>query len=158
MWNCIISDSRRVLPMTDPAIPQYILRFGGYVSGNRGAATAILYRDHVAIRVEYMWVDIAESPIEVEFRALILGMERMLGIGITSIKVESSESTVIDYMEIGGKLSSNIPATSVRRLYRKARALAKQFEEIEYDTITKEANARAIHISRKVVEDFYKHR
>jgi len=147
--------SRRIFPfsessdeMKEPSEPQYLIRFGGYMGEKgRAAASMVLYKDTHAIRSEYTWVDVVDSPVEIHFYGLILGMERLSAMGVTHIKVEGSETAVIDYMEIGGETRSE----SIRQLYRRAKSLERQFESVEYDTITKETNHRAIWICKKVV-------
>jgi ribonuclease HI len=131
---------------------EYVLRFGGYLEPNgNGAAAATIYKNRNAIRTEYMMVNAKVDPVEVPYHGLILGLNRLVLMKITDVKIEGNDYQVIENMEAG--LRGHIKP--VMRLHTYAESVAKQIPRIEYELINAHDNARVILICRHAVEKEY---
>jgi len=156
-WIGCASNSR-IFPFSDDEEqkeepqPEYMIRFGGYMESNgKAAAAAIIYKNRIAIRTEYMMVTAKVDPIEVGYHGLILGLNRLGSMNVDELFIESNEYQVIEHMENG--LRGHVK--QVMRLHEYAESILKKFNRVEYELINAETNRRVIAICKHAVETEY---
>lgn len=128
---------------------EYVVRVGGYMDPDGTAASAAtIYKNRIAVRAEYMMLNVKTDPIEVGYHGLVLGLNLLISMKIREVKIEVNDNQLIENMENGLRGHTK----PVMRLHAYAESCAKKVGKIEYDLIPQDANKHIISICRRAVE------
>ena len=130
---------------------EYIMKFNGITKYKKNhynsVASAIIYQNGNLIMSEYKYINIKEDLIEAEYYGLILGLELAKNMKIKKLKVESSNSFIVEHMEDNFSLQEK----NIMKLYKKAKKLENNFDSIVYDIIRKSDNSKTYDICYKII-------
>lgn len=130
---------------------EYLLQFDGCSKGNPGlsGAGAVIYYMGEEIWSNSFYVGEKETNNYAEYTGLIKGLEYAIHSKIQKINIEGDSLLVINHMKDIYKCKSN----NLLPLYKKAKELSNQFENIQYKHVLRNKNKRADRLSNIAIEN-----
>ena len=124
---------------------QFVMNFDGCSKGNPGiaGAGAVIYENGVEIWSDSLFVGEKITNNHAEYAGLILGLQKAIELNITTLLVKGDSQLVINHMN--GTYKCKSPNLSL--LYKKAKELETQFDNIYYQHILRNFNQRADKLS-----------
>jgi ribonuclease HI len=125
----------------------YIMYFDGCSKGNPGlsGAGAVIYYNNEEIWSQSFFVGKNATNNHAEYAGLILGLQQAVEMDIKRLLVKGDSQLVINHMKGTYKCSS----TNLIDLYKKAKELESNFDEICYEHILRNFNKRADQLSNE---------
>jgi len=140
-------------------IPEYIeennytLNFSSYKNNDIKEITvclATLYKNDLAIRTEYKFIETTDSFIEGDLNGLFLGIKLAIKLKITNIIVKTSNISIIN--NINNK--SEIKKYKILKLLKDIKNLKKTFSSIKYELISIEENSKVHNMSKDLLLNY----
>ena len=127
--------------MNDNNPDSYTLFFDGCSKGNPGkaGAGAVIYRNQIEIYSQSSFVGNKTTNNVAEYSALIMGLEKAVGLNINRIHVKGDSMLAIK--QLRGEFKVNSP--SITPLFQRAKQLEKQISKVTYEHVYREYNKRA---------------
>jgi len=128
-----------------------VLFFDGCSKGNPGlaGAGAVIYTNSEEVWSGSSFVGKHATNNEAEYAGLILGLEKALDMNIKTLFVEGDSQLVINQMT--GKYKCNSP--NLIPLFKSAKKLEENFENIKYEHILRNFNHRADELANIAIND-----
>ena len=151
MLRKTITKSPKIINIIDPFL--HIMYFDGCSKGNPGlaGAGAVIYTNNEEIWSGSYFVGTQSTNNEAEYAGLILGLKKACELNIKNIFVKGDSQLVINQMT--GKYSCNSP--NLIPLFKSAKKLEENFENIEYKHVLRNFNHRADELSNIAINDLF---
>ena len=127
----------------------HLLYFDGASKGNPGKAgsAAVLYEDKKEVAVSSKYIGPRKTNNEAEYMGLILGLILCIQLGIKRVKVYGDSQLVIKQMT--GEYA--VKNERMKVLYEDVRKLLTNFENVTFEHVRREKNARADQLANEAV-------
>ena len=131
---------------------EFRLQFDGCSKGNPGlsGAGAVIYQGSEEIWASSLFIGEKITNNFAEYSGLILGLEQAIKMNIKVLMVEGDSMLVINQVTGLYKVKSE----SLLNLYKKAKELEGQFDEIYFAHIYRNKNSRADELSNIAIKDY----
>jgi len=132
----------------------FIMNFDGCSKGNPGlaGAGAVIYCLDDEIWSGSLFLGKNATNNQSEYTGLIFGLQQAIDMNIKTLLVKGDSQLVINQMT--GRYKCN--SENIFELYKKAKELEKNFENIYYVHVLRNLNKRADELSNDAIKDYIK--
>ena len=130
----------------------FIMNFDGCSKGNPGLAGvgAVIYCLDDEVWSGSLFLGKNATNNQSEYTGLIFGLQQAIDMKIKTLMVKGDSQLVINQMT--GKYKCN--SENIIELYKKAKELEKEFENIYYVHVLRNLNKRADELSNEAIKDY----
>ena len=119
----------------------YTLFFDGCSKGNpgRAGAGAVLYKNHIEVYADSLFVGEKETNNVAEYNGLLMGLREAVARGVRNLAVKGDSLLIIKQMK--GEYKVNSPA--MKPLYEESKNLTTFFDRVTFEHVYRTENKRA---------------